>query len=86
MRGEGRYVIRQEKVDELKRGRNNFFIESLTTFSRQYISEIFLGKRILDDRALERFLVPICEEVTLLKKQLETDGLEKTKEYFFKKV
>jgi len=85
MKDTERFMIRPEKVDELKAGRTNIYLEDLIGFSRQYISEIFMGKRIIDRKAVKKILIPTCSEHVKLNAMLQKD-LDKTINYFFKKI
>lgn len=77
------YRIKLDKVDELKNGRSYMYLAKITGYTREYISNIFTGKRILEKRGLEKFLIPVCEEIVRLKIKLDNEGYEEVVKYFF---
>lgn len=77
------YRIKLDKVEELRRGRTYIYLAELTGYTREYVSNIMTGKRNLTEKALERFLIPICEDSAKLKEALDTEPYEIIVKYFF---
>lgn len=80
------YRIKLEKVEELKAGRKNVYFETLTGYSRQYLSDIFTQKRNIDKEAVQKIVVPLCKDSVKLNEKLNKEGIEKIINYFFKEV
>lgn len=80
------YRIRLEKVEELKAGRKNVYLEKITSYSRQYLSDIFTQKRNIDEKATTKIVELICKDSTKLNEKLNKQGIEKMVKYFFEEI
>ena len=80
------YRIRLDKVEELKAGRTIVYLEGITGYTRQYLSEAFTGKRNLPEKSITKILIPICNESVKLKERLDKEGIEKIIDYFFQTI
>lgn len=80
------YRIKLDKIEELKEGKTGVYLESKIGYTRQYLSEIFSGRRVVDKETIEKILKPICAESVKLKEKLERGGMDKLIEYFFNKI
>lgn len=80
------YRIKLNKLDELKEGKTNIYLESKIGYTRQYLSEIFTGKRIIDKETAVKILDPICSESVKLKDKLDKKGIDKVLKYFFEEI
>lgn len=81
-----RYIIKLNKVEELKAGRSLNYIAGLTDFSRQYLSEVFLRKRVISSKNARRIAKSLCEDVVYLYNFLNKEGIDTVIDYFFEKV
>jgi hypothetical protein len=81
-----RYIIRTDKVDELKEGKTNIYLSKITHYSRQYLCEIFTGKRIGDKKMIKNIIIPISKESVKIKEKYEEKGLDYLINYFFKEI
>lgn len=81
-----RYAIKLNKAEELKAGRTNNYIAKLACFSRQYTSEIFVRKRLINKKTAEKIIKSVCNDVVSLKEKLNKEGIDKLIDYFFEKV
>lgn len=83
---EEKFVINLDRVEELKSGRTLNYIASLIGFSYQYLSEIFLRKRIISRESAEKIIDSMCKDVVSLKERLNNDGIDNLINYFFNKM
>lgn len=77
------YRIKLDKVEELKNGRSIKYLADITGYTREYMSNILTGKRLLEEKGMKKFLIPICEEIVNLKIKLDNEGYEEVVKYFF---
>ena len=80
------YIIRKENLYELKEGKTDVYLSSITGYTRQYLSEIFNGKRNIDNKTIEKILKPIFAESVKLKNKYEKFGMDTMIYHFFKKI
>lgn len=81
-----RYIIDLSKTNELKEGKTDVYLSTIIPYTRQYLNEIFTGKRCSDKKTLSKILKPMIAESVKLKDKYEKDGLEKIIDYFFKEI
>lgn len=80
------YTIKKANLYELKEGKTDVYISGITGYTRQYLSEIFNGKRNIDRKTVEKILVPIFAESVKLKEKYERFGMDTMIQHFFKKM
>lgn len=81
-----RYIIISEKLLELKEGKTDVYLSTITPYTRQYLNEIFKGKRCPDKKTLIKILEPMISESVKLKEKYEKYGINKFINYFFKEI
>ena len=80
------FVIRQENLYELKEGKSDVYLSTITPYSRPYLCEIFKGKRFVDKKTISKLLIPIFAESVKLKEKYEKYGFDTMLEHFFREV
>lgn len=80
------YTIKKFNLYELKEGKTDVYLSGITGYTRQYLSEIFNGKRNIDRKTVEKILVPIFAESVKLKEKYERFGMDTMIQHFFKKM
>lgn len=78
------YLIREEKLDELKEGKTNSYIAEKTNYTRQYITYIFKQQIKINDATVIKILRPLAKESVKLSKMLKEEGIDYMINYFFK--
>lgn len=77
------YLIRKEKLDELREGKTNSYIAKTTNYSRQYITYIFKQQIKINSATTIKLLMPLAKESIKLNKMLNEKGIEYMINYFF---
>ena len=80
------YIIRKEKLDELREGKTNSYIAKITGYSRQYITYIFKGQIQINPATVIKILMPLAKESIHLNNMLKEQGIDFMADYFFKVV
>lgn len=81
-----RYMIQLEKVNELKEGKTEMYLSTITPYSRVYLNEVFKARRNIDKQNAIKILKPIIAESVKLKTLYEKKGIDYIVDYFFKEV
>lgn len=81
-----RFIIRPENLYELKEGKTDVYLSTITSYTRQYLCEIFKGKRCIDRKIASKILEPIFLESVKLKEKYEKYGMDTMIEHFFKEI
>lgn len=81
-----RYIIKLDKVSELKEGKTDTYLATKIPYSRTYLNEVFKARRNVDKLIAEKILKPICDESVKIKKMYEENGMNYIIDYFFKEL
>lgn len=80
------YTIRLEKVEELKEGKTEVYLSTITPYSRVYLNEVFKARRNINKEIIIKILEPIIAESVKLKTLYEKNGIDYMVNYFFKEI
>lgn len=81
-----RYMIKLDKVSELKEGKTDTYLATIVPYTRTYLNEVFKARRNVDKLTVEKILKPICNESVKLKNMYENNNLDYVIDYFFKEI
>lgn len=81
-----RYIIKSEKVYDLKEGKTDTYLATITPYTRSYLNEVFKGRRNIDKKTAEKILEPICKESVKLMNMNKEKGMDFVIDYFFKEI
>lgn len=81
-----RYAIRPEKVEELKEGKTEVYLATITPYSRTYLNEVFKSRRNVNKKTLEEILEPMISESVKLNKMYNKHNIDYIIDYFFKEI
>lgn len=81
-----RYVINSEKLSELKEGKTETYLSTITKCTRAFLNDTFKGRRTVDKKSIIKILEPMISESVKLKNMFETNGMDCMINYFFKEI
>lgn len=81
-----KYIIRSEKINELKEGKTEMYLATITPFCRGYLNEVFKARRNVDKDNAIKILQPIIAESVKLKTLYDKNGIDYMVNYFFKEI
>lgn len=81
-----RYIIKLDKVAELKEGKTKEYLATITPYTRVYISGILNGRTNIEKDTIIAFLKPLIKESVKLKEMYEKKGIDYIINYFFKEI
>lgn len=81
-----RYMIKLDKVSELKEGKTDTYLATIVPYTRTYLNEVFKARRNVDKSTIEKILNPICNESVKLTNMYQSNGLDYVIDYFFKEI
>lgn len=80
------YRIRKDRVNELKEGKTNVYLEKLTGYTKVYLSNVFRGATFIPKDTAEKIIRELATESIQLHERIEkSKNIEEVIEYFFKK-
>ena len=80
------YQLIYDKREELQEGRTLTYLAKQIGYSRERIIGIFNSKILINENAAKKIITKIAEESLKINKMIENKGVDKTFEYFFKKI
>ena len=81
-----KYIFREELLSELKEGKTDVYLSTITSYTRQYLSNIFKARIIIYKETAIKILKPIFAESVKLKEKYEKYGMDKMVDYFFREI
>lgn len=81
-----RYIIKSEKVYDLKEGKTDTYLSTIIPYTRTYLNEVFKARRNIDKTTAIKILEPICKESVKMKDMYEKNGMDYVINYFFKEL
>jgi hypothetical protein len=81
-----KYMIKADKVEELKEGKTTVYISKIVPFSRSYLNEFFSRARATNIKSVCKIINPLIAESVKLSNMYNEKGMNYMINYFFEQI